>query len=61
MIFQVDTKPEYKNQGGGDCPPSCNESRHSSPLGGAGFSLMGCTASPAYTTLYGGGIHNKQD
>ena len=60
MIFQADTKPEYKNQGGRLPPPSCNESRHSSPLG-AGFSLTGCTASPAYATLYGGGIHNKKD
>lgn len=61
MTFQADTKPEYKNRGGGALPPpSCNESRHSSPLG-AGFYLTGCTASPAYTTLYGGGIHNKLD
>lgn len=58
MIFRADTKPEYKNQGA--TAPSCNESRHSSPLG-AGFSLTGRTASPAYTALYGGGIHNKQD
>jgi len=60
MIFQADTKPEYKNQGGATASPSCNESRRSSPLG-AGFSLTGGTASPAYTALYGGGIHNKQD
>lgn len=60
MIFQADTKPEYKNQGGGDCPPPAM-SRVTLPHWGAGFSLTGCTASPAYATLYGGGIHNKKD
>lgn len=40
MIFQVDTKPEYKNQGGGDCPPPPAMSRVTLPRWGGQDSLL---------------------